>query len=281
MKRKTKRLVLYGFGMLLSLCMLAVPASADETKPGSEKETSLGTSETGKATPPETTKTPETKKAPETTKAPAETKKPEPTTASEKTTTPEETTPAASEETAEASLEASTEDVLKTVFDFDSAFTPDGNLTLVDDYVTATGKQFLTVVTKAGNYFYIIIDRDADGNRNVHFLNQVDERDLLSLMDESEAAEVESSMATAREEESKRSEEGTKAPEDDGEETHSLKPDMKKNLITAGVGLSIFAVIGVLYFVKKRGAKNTPVSGTSYTDDYEDEDYEEDDTEET
>ena len=281
MKRKAKRLALYGFGMLLSLCMLSVPAFADETKPGAEKEASQGTSETRKAAPPETTKAPETKKAPETTKAPAETKRPEPTTASEKATTPAETTPAASEETAEASAEASTEDVLKMVADFDAAFTPDGNLTLVDDYVTATGKQFLTVVTKAGNYFYIIIDRDADGNRNVHFLNQVDERDLLSLMDESEAAEVESSMAAARDEESKRSEEGTKTSEDDGEETHSLKPDMKKNLITAAVGLCIFAVIGVLYFVKKRGAKNTPVSGTSYTDDYEDEDYEEDDTEET
>lgn len=276
MKRKTKRLVLYGLGMLLSLCMLSVPAFADETKPGAEKETSQSASETGKASPPETTKAPETKKAPETTTAPAETKRPEPTTASEKATTP-----AGSEETAEASAEASTEDVLKTVVDFDAAFTPDGNLTLVDDYVTATGKQFLTVVTKAGNYFYIIIDRDADGNRNVHFLNQVDERDLLSLMDESEAAEAESSMAAAREEESKRSEEGTKTSEDDGEETHSLKPDMKKNLITAAVGLCFFAVIGVLYFVKKRGAKNSPVSGTSYTDDYEDEDYEEDDTEET
>ena len=258
MKRKVKRLVLSGFGVLLSLCLLSVPAFADETKPGAEKETSQSVSETGKAAPPETTKAPETKKAPETTKAPAETKRPEPTTASEKATTP-----AASEETAEVSAEASTEDVLKTVVDFDAAFTPDGNLTLVDDYVTATGKQFLTVVTKAGNYFYIIIDRDADGNRNVHFLNQVDERDLLSLMDESEAAEVESSMAAAREEESNRFEEGTKAPEDDGEETHSLKPDMKKNLITAAVGLCIFAVIGVLYFVKKRGAKNTPVSGTS------------------
>ena len=153
MKRKAKRLVLYGFGMLLSLCLLSVPAFADETKPGAEKETSQSVSETGKASPPETTKAPETKKASETTKAPAETKKPEPTTASEETTTPEETTSAASEETAEVSAEASTEDVLKTVVDFDAAFTPDGNLTLVDDYVTATGKQFLTVVTKVGNYF--------------------------------------------------------------------------------------------------------------------------------
>ena len=73
----------------------------------------------------------------------------------------------------------------------DNGLTPEGNLTLVDDYGTATGegKQFITLVTKSGNYFYLIIDRDADGSNTVHFLNQVDEADLLSLMDEDAANE--------------------------------------------------------------------------------------------
>lgn len=69
--------------------------------------------------------------------------------------------------------------------------TPDGNLTLVDDAFSPTksGKQFITAVTKNGNYFYIIIDRDDKGEKTVHFLNQVDEADLLKLMDEEEVAE--------------------------------------------------------------------------------------------
>ena len=66
--------------------------------------------------------------------------------------------------------------------------TPNGNLTLVDDFsgTTSSGKQFVTLVTKNGNYFYLIIDRDDKGKETVHFLNQVDEADLFALIEEEE-----------------------------------------------------------------------------------------------
>lgn len=69
-----------------------------------------------------------------------------------------------------------------------TTFTPDGNLSLVDDFSRTTTdsdgtervKQFITVQSKSGNYFYIVIDRAGNGE-NVYFLNLVDEADLASL----------------------------------------------------------------------------------------------------
>lgn len=74
-----------------------------------------------------------------------------------------------------------------------AALTPDGNLSLIDDIgnPVTSGKQFITVETKNGNVFYLIIDRDDEGEETVHFLNQVDEADLLTLMgDDAPAAET-------------------------------------------------------------------------------------------
>ena len=88
-----------------------------------------------------------------------------------------------------ATEEASTEAEMRSEDDT-RPLTPNGNLSLVDDIgaQAGQGRQFITLVTKSGNYFYLIIDRNDKGEENVHFLNMVDEEDLFALMDEKQVA---------------------------------------------------------------------------------------------
>jgi len=81
-----------------------------------------------------------------------------------------------------------TEETTETAVTETVPLTPDGNLTLVDDLSGEQGadKQFITVVTKNGNYFYMIIDRAAE-DENVYLLNMVDESDLLALMEDTDS----------------------------------------------------------------------------------------------
>ena len=83
------------------------------------------------------------------------------------------------------------EDIVTVTDETSGALTPEGNLTLVDDYHTnysdGSGQQFITLVSKSGSTFYLVIDRNAKGQQTVHFMNLVDEADLLALMEEDAA----------------------------------------------------------------------------------------------
>ena len=71
--------------------------------------------------------------------------------------------------------------------------TPDGNLTLIDDFLQVEApatqdseqleKQFITLQSKNGNTFYLVIDRNGK-TENVYFMNLVDEADLMALMED-------------------------------------------------------------------------------------------------
>ena len=83
------------------------------------------------------------------------------------------------------------EDVVTVTDEETGALTPEGNLTMVDDYHTSysdgSGQQFITLASKSGATFYLVIDRNAKGQQTVHFMNLVDEADLLTLMEEEDA----------------------------------------------------------------------------------------------
>ena len=70
----------------------------------------------------------------------------------------------------------------------ENTFTPDGNMTLIDNVEGEDEgqKQFIIVQSKNGHYFYIVIDYSTEGENTVHFLNQVDEADLMAILAEEE-----------------------------------------------------------------------------------------------
>ena len=87
--------------------------------------------------------------------------------------------------------------------DVSGALTPDGSLTLVDDVddEDAENMQFMTVTTRDGSYYYIIIDRSGSED-NVYFLNAVDAADLMNVMTDEEKEELAESASSETEDSS-------------------------------------------------------------------------------
>ena len=143
------------------------------------------------------------------------------------------------------------EDVVTITDETSGALTPEGNLTLVDDYYTnysdGSGQQFITLVSKSGNTFYLVIDRNAKGQQTVHFMNLVDEADLLSLMEDedAEAYTAEKEAAAQAEQERKQAEEDAKKAAE--EAAASGTEQSKENKITkyAATFLGVLILVGL------------------------------------
>ena len=151
--------------------------------------------------------------------------------------------------------------------------TPEGNLTIVDDLEgnQAEAKQFITVKTKAGNTFYLIIDRAGKDN-NVYFLNLVDEADLRALMEEDGTLEPlpgEGAVPTVPEPEP----EPTPEPE-----TEVKEPLPTKSMNPVPILIILLVILGGtgLWYFKLRKPKSN-VKGSNNLDEYsfDDDDYEE------
>ena len=175
------------------------------------------------------------------------------------------------------------EDVVTVTDEISGALTPEGNLTLVDDYHTdysdGSGQQFITLVSKSGATFYLVIDRNAKGQQTVHFMNLVDEADLLALMEEDAAdaytAEKEAA-AQAEQDKLKAEEEAKKAAEEAAASGEEQPKENKVTKIASGflgvVVLIALAAGGIFYAFakqkqKKQAKKEALDPDANYTED--------------
>ena len=175
------------------------------------------------------------------------------------------------------------EDVVTVTDETSGALTPEGNLTLVDDYHTdysdGSGQQFITLVSKSGNTFYLVIDRNSKGAQTVHFMNLVDEADLLALMEEDAAdaytAEKEAA-AQAEQDKLKAKEEAKKAAEEAAASgTEQLKENKVTKIASGFLGVVVLIALaagGVFYAFakqkqKKQAEKEALDPDAGYTED--------------
>ena len=144
------------------------------------------------------------------------------------------------------------EDAVTVTDEENGALTPEGNLTLVDDYHTSysdgSGQQFITLVSKSGNTFYLVIDRNAKGENTVHFMNLVDEADLLSLMEDedAEAYTAEKEAAAQAEQERKQTEEDAKKAAEEAAASGSEQTGGNKVTKYAATFLGVLALVGLV-----------------------------------
>ena len=143
------------------------------------------------------------------------------------------------------------EDIVTMTDEETGALTPEGNLSIVDDYHTSysdgSGQQFITLVSKSGNTFYLVIDRNAKGENTVHFMNLVDEADLLSLMDDedAEAYTAEKEAAEQAEQERKQAEEDAKKAAEDAAAAGSEQAGGSKITKYAATFLGVLVLVGL------------------------------------
>ena len=169
--------------------------------------------------------------------------------------------------------------------DGDGILTPVGNLSLVDDLTEeeAENLQYMTVKTKSGSIFYLIVDRSGDED-NVYFLNMVDESDLMALMDEEtqeKFKEATSSDGAVKEvEDSTDTVLFTSQDKEKGADEVEDKEDAQEKKQTGANPIALLVIFGIIgagvaggyYYFKIKPQKEQPTVDEDM-EFYDDEDY--------
>lgn len=155
---------------------------------------------------------------------------------------------------------------------------PNGNATVIEDVnADVVDRQFLTVQSKDGNTFYLVVDKDSKGNENVYFMNLVDEYDMLAFAEDfPEGVTVETPDGEAPTEPVTDAEGNViEQPEEskDGEKTEQ-PVEGGSNMLLIVVGILALGGGGAFYYFKVYKNKPKAPKQSDYADEDE-EDYEE------
>lgn len=163
----------------------------------------------------------------------------------------------------------------KTVSDETSSL-PEGNGSLLEDvFDDVVNRQFLSIQSKNGNTFYIVIDKDSKGKQNVYFMNLVDEYDLMAFAEDF-PVEIQSELKDGAESSSETDKDGDSVKSNESQTDKDTKTKSSGGNPMLIIILVLAAGGGAFYYFKalkpKKGIK------APKQDDYgdEDEDYEED-----
>ena len=125
-----------------------------------------------------------------------------------------------------------------------------GNGQLVDDKENDGTKQFLTVQTKNGNTFFLVIDRSSN-MENVYMLSMIDEDDLAEFVPEGQEGETETEAPTVWMPETEPEPVETEPPalQETEPETEPAQEGMGGQAVLWG-GILIAIVIALLFYMK-------------------------------
>lgn len=279
MRKHTMRMLAGLLALVLCITALTIPAFADpeETEPSKpeivtpveEEPPVISTTGPGDTAAPET-------------EAPVTEGTAEPVTEATEPETEAPTEPTEPVEALEPGDPSEPEETSRSRF----RFTPDGQLTLIDDFeyvgMDADGntlsKQFLTVETRDGHYFYIIIDRTGD-TENVYFLNQVDAADL-SAITQIEQTGTENTTPAKQTEPTKETTEPTPSEtEPQNNDPGGEKPKEEPSKLKAYLSLGAIVLIGIgaavfLILRRRKGTKARPKLPEYDDEDEDDEELE-------